>query len=356
MTKRMTRRSVLAAASTGIVFGTACTNSGQDVRQEATDTSTHPPFLTPWSPVPGPERDMTPGTTPIRLAAWSNNTTLDYPEGISITETVKRIRDAGYTSGNSYGGRNSRNPWLDASDSEIRELSEAMDTYDVTFFDVHTVTDNIHPDLDQRRKNHKHVAECCEAAERVGCPMVTTHSGTRSIESPLAPHKDNWTWETWKLTVEGIKQILKDTAGMKVSLGIEAVNMTPMNNPRAHKQLMEDVGDPRCKVLLDPVNMMHLGVYFRNTELINECFDLLGEDIIAAHAKDTYVLPDRMSAYITEVAPGKGILDYETYLVGLSRLSYPRTLLIEHISQEEYVGAKKYIDDTAAKVGVKIYG
>ena len=46
-----------------------------------------------------------------------------------------------------------------------------------------------------------------------------------------------------------------------------------------------------------------------------------------------------MSAYITEVAPGKGILDYETYLVRLSRLNYPRSLLIEHIPEEEYPGA-----------------
>ena len=62
-----------------------------------------------------------------------------------------------------------------------------------------------------------------------------------------------------------------------------------------------------------------------------------------------------MSAYITEVAPGKGLLDYETYLVRLSRLSSPRTLLIEHIPDEEYPEAKKYIEDTAAKVGVTIY-
>jgi len=185
--------------------------------------------------------------------------------------------------------------------------------------------------------------------------MVTTHAGNCSPESAIAPHKDNWTWETWKHVVDGMKQILRDTAGMKVELGIEAVNMTCMNNPRAHLQLIEDVGDPRIKVLLDPVNMISLRNYFRTTELINECFDLLGENIIAAHAKDTYTLPNRMSAYITEVAPGRGVLDYETYLVKLSRLSNPRTLLIEHIPDDQYPEAKKFIEDTAAKIGVKIY-
>jgi sugar phosphate isomerase/epimerase len=265
---------------------------------------------------------------------------------------VKRIRDQGYTSGNS-GGRPS--PWLTAPESEIKELKDALKTYDVTFFDMHTYTNNIHPDLNERKKNHEYVIKQCEAAERVGCPMVTTHVGTCSPVTPIAPHKDNWTWKTWNLQVSVIKELLKDTSGMKVAFGIEAVNMTSMNNPEAHLRLIEEAADPRLKVCLDPVNMMHLGVYYRNTELIQKCFELLGDNIIAAHAKDTFVLPDRMSAYITEVAPGKGILDYKTYLVGLSRLSSPRTLLIEHIPDEQYAEAKKFIEETAAVLGVTIY-
>jgi len=112
-----------------------------------------------------------------------------------------------------------------------------------------TVGYNIHPDLSERQKNYKYVAEACETAERVGCSMVTTHAGTRSAEHQIAPHKDNWTWETWKMVVDSFKQILKDTAGMKVALGVEAVNMTCMNNPKAHLQLIEDVGDPRIQSL-----------------------------------------------------------------------------------------------------------
>jgi len=354
MPKNITRRKALAAGTSaaGILVGTACSEPEREISSEASP----PPFLTPWSPPADNKRNLSPGTTSVRLASWSSKTTLDYPEDMSITEMVKRIRDAGYTSGNAYTGmRSGRNPWLDASETEITELKEALSKYDVTFFDMHTVGNNIHPDLTERQKSLQYIAESCEAAERVGCPMVTTHAGNCSPESAIAPHKDNWTWETWKLVVDSMKQILKDTAGMKVELGIEAVNMTCMNNPKAHLQLIEDVGDPRIKVLLDPVNMISLRNYFRTTELLNECFDLLGETIIAAHAKDTYILPDRMSAYITEVAAGRGLLDYEMYLVKLSRLSYPRTLLIEHIPDDQYPEAKKFIEDTAAKVGVRIY-
>ncbi len=319
------------------------------------DTEAGPAFLTPWSPPEGATRTIQPGKTSIRLAAWSSRATLDYPNGLSITETVIRIREAGYTSGNAYYPESKRNYWLDAPESEVTELKEALRKYDVTFFDLHTVTFNIHPDEVQRQRNNRYVAEQCEAAERVGCTMVTTHTGTCATESPVAPHRDNWTRETWRKSVAAIRQILKDSAGCTVPLGIEAVNMTAMNNPRAHLRLIEEIGDPRVKVCLDPVNMLHIGNYFRTTELIEECFDLLGPHIIAAHAKDSLTLPNRMTMYMTEVPPGKGLVDYETYLCGLSRLRQPVTLIIEHIPDEEYAGAKRFIEHTADRLGVGIY-
>ena len=352
MSKHITRRKAITvgAASAGMLIRKA---NGASVR-ESPALESHPPFLTPWSPPSDLKRDLTPGNTPIRLAAWSKDTTLGYWNNpkISISDMVKRIRDKGYTSACAHI---KRCIWHDAPEEQIRELKEALNKYDVTFFDMHSTGSNIHHDSEERRKVNRSTIEACEAAERIGCPMVTTHIGSAGDEYPMSPHKNNWTMETWRLGVKVMKGILKDTSGMNVALGMEAVNMTIMNNPRAHLQLIQEIADPRIKVCLDPVNMIYLGTYFRNTELIEECFDLLSEHIIAAHAKDTYILPNKMSAYITEVAPGRGVLDYETYLTGLSRLNNSCSLLIEHIPQEQYTEAKRFIENTAARIGVKIY-
>ena len=350
MSKNISRRKAIAAgaASAGLMLGADFSKSAQ-----AAAESSHPPFLYPWSPPEDLERDLTPGPTPVRLASWSSKTTLNYSRDgkESITEIIKRVRDMGYTSTNSSIRRS---PWLTATEAEIRELHEALEKYDVAFFDMHTTGSNIHYDPAEREKVYRYTVESCEAAERVGCPMVTTHTGAAGYDRPMSAHSDNWTWKTWRASVNAMKKILRDTAGMKVKLGVEPTNMTAMNNPRALLQIIEECADPRLKVCIDPVNMIYIGNYFRNTELINESFDLLGDNIIASHAKDSLCL-HKMSIYITEVAPGKGVLDYETYLVRLSRLSNPITLLIEHIPDEEYPGAKKYIEETAEKVGVKIY-
>ncbi|HUT63995.1 MAG TPA: hypothetical protein VMZ04_08560, partial [Anaerolineae bacterium] len=143
MSLHITRRRALTsgAATAGVLFGTACSKTEQNSTRETPQVSSHPPFLSPWSPPPDLKRDLTPGSTPIRLASWGSKTTLIYKRGgnESITDIIKRIHDTGYTSTNS-SIRNS--PWLDATESEIRELHEALKKYDVTFFDMHTTGSN----------------------------------------------------------------------------------------------------------------------------------------------------------------------------------------------------------------------
>ncbi len=147
------------------------------------------------------------------------------------------------------------------------------------------------------------MAGLVETADRLGLSFVVSHAGSRDI-SPTKPHRDIWTKETWDMSVRSMKQILRDTSGSKVSLAIEAINPTSLNNPRAHVRLREDVGDPRIKVTLDPTNMLNMSVYYRVTELFNDCFTLLGEDILYAHAKDVLWKPEMLPAFSWVVPAG----------------------------------------------------
>ncbi|MFA6472545.1 MAG: sugar phosphate isomerase/epimerase family protein [Candidatus Latescibacterota bacterium] len=300
------------------------------------------------------KRDLTPGNTPVRLANFSLQANPSQKE--SVTETIRKIRDAGYSSTLTHTSLGTKNPWLTVPDSVVTELREALKTYDVTLFDAMIWANLIHRDEKTRQEALSYAAENVTAADRIGCPMVTAVTGSCDPNYYIGIHPDNWSKETWKRSVESIRQILRDTSGCKTSLGIEACITTNMDSPKSQKRIMEDVGDPRCKICLDPTNMMSFERYYHSTELLNECFDLLGENILGCHAKDTYIVPDKMLAYITEVPPGKGVQDYETYLVLLSRMKWPRTLLIEHIQQDEYAPAKAFIEETAKKVGVKIQG
>ena len=72
--------------------------------------------------------------------------------------------------------------------------------------------------------------------------------------------------------------------------------------PLAHKRLIDDVGDPRLGVELDPANIISPDNYYYTTELIDECFDLLGESIPTCHAQDTTITSARTTRYLTQPA------------------------------------------------------
>ena len=357
MSEEISRRKALmvGAASTGMAFGFACTeNKSESEKKEI-------PFSERswWRPGGNKDyfRDLKPGPTPFRLACMSPKTMLNYPESGSITEMVKGIRDRGYTSANGHYGMGIRNKWLDASDSEVRELKEALKKYDVDFYDIMVWTNLLHPDEKKRQVYLKYVCEAFEAADRIGVRSITGITGSMApgdYSMHILMHPDNWTKEAWNRSVKSIRQILKDTSGCKTVWGMEQCITTNIDSPMATKCIIEDVGDPRCKCVLDVTNMISLATYYHSSELIDEVFDLLGEDIVGCHAKD-FKLNERMLVDLVEIPPGKGMLDYETYLVRLSRLKWPRTLMLEHFPVSEYPAAKAYIEKTARKVGVKIY-
>jgi len=345
MARKITRRGALAAgaAASGLALGAS--QASHAAGRKRTTVLDRKPF---WDPGPDRnlKRDLTPGTTPIRIGGG-----LGVGENESITGAVKRLRDNGYA-----GCVTRPDRWNKATDSELRELNAALKEFDVVVFEVGGYTNMIHPDTSERQKNLKHLAMCIETADKVGCPMVGTISGSLDPVNFFNVHPDNWTEATWKLLVDAMKQVLRDTSGMKAAIGMEAQVTTNIDGPEAHKRLIDDVGDPRCAVNLDPVNMMSLATYYHTTELLTDCFDLLGESILGCHAKDTYIWPDKQTVHVQEVAAGRGVMDYETYLVRLSRMKWPRTILPEHVPADQLIEAAEYIRTVAKKVGVKVLG
>ena len=353
MASKVTRRQMLATGGASAAALAAAEQAEAQQRRTTTGGPGRAPF---WGP--GPDKNLVkvlkPGNMRVRLAGRLGGGGRGGTAVPNIGATVKALRDQGLTSSIANAGT-----WANASEATISELRGALKEYDVEIFEVGGYRNILHTDENVRQENLKHLARCLETAEKIGCKMVGTISGSRNPEGNqygdnYAVHPDNWTLETWKLTVAGVKQVLKDTAGLKAVLGMEAQVTTNLDGPVALRNFLDDVGDSRCKINLDPTNMVHLSNHFHTTQLLNQCFDLLGEEIMGCHAKDSYVLPHSQTVHVQEVCPGRGSMDYETYIVRLSQMKWPRALLPEHFPAEQNPEAYAYMRKVAAKVGVKI--
>ena len=303
-------------------------------------------FLYQWSLLANVKRNLTLGSSHIRLSSPR----IPNREGTDYASVFKAMRDGGWTACECGSSE-----WLSRKlpESEIREIKAQLKANDVVFYGIHCAGNIIAPDPDADRWQ-RHIIDTIHAAEEMGCKLILTHAGSM-YPNRNTPHPLNWSREGWNRSVNALKRICKDTAGSKIEIAIEDVNSESVNNPWAHVRLRQDVGDPRIMTGLDVTNMVHPGVVFRMTELIDTCFDLLGDQISYIHSKD--VVWNGMLPGINWVMNGTGCMDYETFLVRISRLKQPTNVLIEFLNTpEELTQAQKNVRSVADKVGVKIYG
>jgi sugar phosphate isomerase/epimerase len=355
MARTISRRGLLAAAAAGFAapaISTSATVAAQTAQQPGSAALPDvwgQDFLNQWSPPQGVKRDLTPGRSQLRLSAQINPRLTAVRDNDYAT-FFRDLRAGGWTAVEAAS-----DAWLSRPrpDSEIRELKAQAKANDVVFYNLHCAGNIIAPDPDAEHWQ-RHIIDTIHAAEAAGCELILTHAGSMYPNRNWA-HPLNWSRESWTRSVNALKRICKDTAGSKVAIAIEAVNTESVNNPWAHKRLREDVGDDRICVGLDITNMVHPGVAFRMTELINTTFDLLEDQIRYVHAKD--FVWNTMLPGINWAMNGTGNMDYEMFLVRLSRLKTNPYVLVEFLTEnDEYAQAQRNIRAIAAKVGVKVFG
>ena len=130
---------------------------------------------------------------------------------------------------------------------------------------------------------------------------------------------------------------------------------------------MEPAGRPGCvpetdsRPSIGPAFAVHMDVcngvnspprFYRNADFIHECFAKLGRWIVSCHAKDLAWIPE-MNVHFQEVIPGRGQIDYATYLRELTQLPVDAPLMLEHLkTAEEYDEGRAYIRSVGDRIGV----
>lgn len=284
MPRNLTRREAIttSAVSSGVLLGSSC--APEKVERGADKGPGRSEY---WGPGEDLSQRRTPelGKTPIRLGAFLRPQEVAEYRG-RLEDIVAWYRGEGYTALIVYG-----ESFQPLTASERKEFTDALKRHDMILSAVtgNRYTNFIHPDESIRREYLKNLASYIELADSLECPAVPTICGTRDPWTPEGAtfqelftreyrynvHPGNWSLATWKLLVESIKQVLRDTSGMKAAIAMEAQVTTTIDSPLAHRRLMDDVGDPRLGVEFDPVNMITLDNYYRTTALLDECFDLL---------------------------------------------------------------------------------
>ncbi len=235
----------------------------------------------------------------------------------------------------------------------IAAFAEAFARHDVVIAEVGRWCNLMDADPDRRAAHLANVTEGLALAEEIGARCCVDIAGSFSTELWFGPHPDNLTDRHFDAAVENARKIIDAVRPRRAKFCYEMMGWAHPDSPDGALRMLKAVDRPAFGIHLDVANLVNSPTrYYRNTELIHECFDKLGPWIVSCHAKDL-VWDAEMNIHFREVPPGRGRLDLLTYVRRLGALTHDAPLMIEHCDgEQEYDQARRHILGLAPAAGV----
>lgn len=196
----------------------------------------------------------------------------------------------------------------------------------------------IHPDAAQRRDGLRKLGIMAAACEHLGTRVVTLCTGTRDPENMWRRHAENDSPEAWRDLVVTMTKALTTANKHDITLGIEPETGNVVDSARKARRLLDEMKSPRLKIIMDPANLFHPGELGRMDEILTEAFDLLGNDLVLAHAKELGT-----DGHAGDLALGEGALDWDRYLALLRSANFAGPLVMHGFAEREVVASAKFL-------------
>lgn len=242
---------------------------------------------------------------------------------------------------------------LDDKD-RIRGIREGFAKHDVVIAEVGRWCNLLEPDEAKRKENLARVTEGLALADEIGARCCVDIAGSRNPDVWYGPHPDNLSDDFFSAVVENARAIIDAVKPKSAKLAYEMMGWALPDSADCYLAMIKAVDRDAFGVHLDPCNLINSPArFYRNTELLNECFDKLGPWIVSCHAKDI-TWDVEMQVHFREVVLGEGSLDYKTFLKRLAALPGQVPLMIEHMKDAgEYDRSREYVLRVGKELGVK---
>lgn len=189
----------------------------------------------------------------------------------------------------------------------------------------------VDPDPTKRKAGLGRLRVLAAECARWRTSIITLSTGTRDPEYLWRGHPDNGSPRVWRDLLGSMAEAVETAEEFNVTLAFEPEIHNVVDSAQRARLLLDEIQSPRLKVVLDGANLFHKQDLPRMSEILAEAFNLLGSDIVLAHAKDLGPEGDVTAA-------GRGLLDYGKYLSLLNSYGFPGALILHGLAEAE-VGA-----------------
>lgn len=238
-------------------------------------------------------------------------------------------------------------------DAGVRAVRDAYAREGVVIAEVGRWVNLLEADPVKRRANLETVTEGLALADAVGALCCVDIAGSFNTEVWYGPHPDNVSERFFDAAVENARTIIDAVKPARAKFCYEMMGWSLPDSADSFARMLKAVDRPSFGVHLDPCNLVNSpSRFYRNTELLHECFDTLGPWIVSCHAKDLRWNVE-FNVHFVEVRPGAGSMDYTTYLRRLAALPQRPPLMLEHLpNAQEYDQGRQHLLDLARSLGI----
>lgn len=257
-------------------------------------------------------------------------------------ELVKSISDAGFCCTQLALAKAIR-----AFDISSSAMTSGMADYMKKVFEQNKVSVSVlgcyknlaNPDAEQLKKIMDSYMHHIRFAHFLECGMVGTETGAVNTEYKFTP--ENHTDKALHIFIENLKRIVEYAEKMGVCIGIEPVYTHIMSNIERTRTVLDAVNSPNLRVILDPINLLNAENEKQHEKMMEEAFDVLGNEIDAIHIKD-YIVKDGNIVY-ENITLGEGKFNIPHFLGILKEKKPFINILLEASTPENVKASCDYI-------------
>jgi len=227
---------------------------------------------------------------------------------------------------------------LDIPDDLCERVRTAVTSREIFMGAVSGTFNMIHPDESVRTNGLKRLGVIASACKKLGTGIITLCSGTRNRDSMWRPHPDNASPEAWSDLVKSMESAARIGEEHDVVMAFEPEVANVIDSAPNARKLLDEIRSPNLKVIIDGANVFHKGELGRMHEILDEAFELLGPDIVHAHAKDL-----DHDGEAGKLAAGTGLLDYDHYLSLLDKIGFDGPMVLHGLTEEQAPACRDFV-------------
>jgi sugar phosphate isomerase/epimerase len=200
----------------------------------------------------------------------------------------------------------------------------------------------IHPDPGQRAESIRRLGVLASRCRALGTGVITLCTGTRDPDNTWRFHRANGEPEAWRDLVATFRHLLCFAEEHDLTFAFEPDAVNVVDTARKARLLIEEVGSPRLRVLLDPANLVRPADLPASRGTLADAFSEVGCYIAHAHAKDVAApLPGESECRL--LAPGKGSLDFQYYIALLRSVHFDGALVMHDLDEADIPGCRSFL-------------